>query len=121
MQAPVATMIRVTYCSPIALRLVTTLPLIAGVAAADRPRFIVPGHEHAIQTLEELHALHTPHAFNACTLRDGILPHATVWTGTLPRQRYGAAFRGRCHLTPRSNRRRYPQLGSSRGVVHAGH
>lgn len=62
-QAPVATMIRRTCCSPIALCLVTTLPLIAGVAAADRPRFIVPGHEQAMQTLEALHALHAPHTF----------------------------------------------------------
>ena len=40
-------------------------------AAAEPPRFIVPGHERAMQSLERLHGLHAPAAFSTCTLWDG--------------------------------------------------
>jgi len=48
-----------------------------------------------MQALEEMHALHAPKAFSACTLWDGMLPHATLWTGPSPRQRYGATLLAR--------------------------
>lgn len=77
-------------------RLAPCLWLLAGLAAAaEPPRFIVPGHERAMASLERLHALHAPAAFSTCTLWDGWLPHATVWTGPGPRRRYAAALAAR--------------------------
>ena len=80
-----------------AVCLAACLMLTAGVATAadDLPRFIVPGHEQAMKSLEELHALHAPQAFSNCTLWDGMLPHSTLWTGPGPRQRYAAALLAR--------------------------
>ena len=76
--------------------LATQFVLLVGVVtAADLPRFIVPGQEPAMTSLEEMHALHAPQAFSASTLWDGMLPHATLWTGPVPRQRYRAALLAR--------------------------
>jgi hypothetical protein len=76
--------------------LAACLMLAAGIATADDlPRFFVPGHEQAMKSLEDLHALHAPQAFSACTLWDGWLPHSTLWTGPGPRQRYRAALLAR--------------------------
>ena len=74
--------------------LAACLVLAAGIATAnDLPRFVVPGHEQAMQSLQELHALHAPQAFSACTLWDGMLPHATLWTGPGPRSATDRAAR----------------------------
>jgi hypothetical protein len=95
--------------------LATSFVLLAGVAtAADLPRFVVPGQEPAMQTLEEMHALHAPQAFNACTLWDGMLPHATLWTGPVPRQRYRAAL-----LARPIDRQGYVAMQQHRGLAHS--
>ena len=54
-------MIRTAACRFVAPCLATVFVLFAGIAKADDlPRFVVPGHEPAMQTLEEMHALHAP-------------------------------------------------------------
>jgi hypothetical protein len=89
--------------------------LAAGIATADDlPRFIVPGHEQAMKSLEDLHALHAPQAFSACTLWDGMLPHSTLWTGPGPPQRYAAALLAR-PIDPEG----YVAIQQHRGLGHS--
>jgi hypothetical protein len=91
------------------------LLLAAGIAAAaEPPRFIVPGHEEAMKALEDLHALHAPQAFSPCTLWDGWLPHATLWTGPGPRAKYAAALKARP-----IDAEGYVSMQQHRGMAHS--
>jgi hypothetical protein len=62
-------------------------------AAADLPRFQVPGCEAEMETLHRLHALHHDGVFSACTLWDGWLPQATLWASAEKRAVPGGAAR----------------------------
>jgi len=58
--------------------LAVTFLLAGPVAAQPPPHFSLPGREAEMQALNELHALHHPHAFTSCTLWDTWLPLATL-------------------------------------------
>ena len=83
-----------------------------GIAAA--PRFEVPGHEASLAALNELFDLHQPHAFSDCTLWDAWLPHATLWTGPKPCQRYRRSFLNR-RISPAG----YVSMQQHRGMAHS--
>ncbi len=78
------------------------------------PTFHVPGQERDMSALNELHALHHPGAFTRTALWDGWLPHATLWTGTLPRTRYRAAF-----LERPMDAEGYVSMLQHRGMAHS--
>jgi arylsulfatase A-like enzyme len=91
------------------------LVLSAAVSVAvELPHFIVPGHEPEMRRLEELHALHHPGAFSHCTLWDAWLPHATLWTGPGPRDRYRRTLLGR-----RIDAEGYVSMQQHRGLAHS--
>jgi hypothetical protein len=80
----------------------------------ELPEFQVPNHEREMQTLNELHALHHGAAFTDCTLWDPWLPHATLWTGQQPRDRYRASF-----LNRRIDLEGYVAMQQHRGMAHS--
>lgn len=81
---------------------------------ADEPRFEVPGHEEAAGALNDLFELHQPHAFSNCTLWDAWLPHATLWTGPKPCERYRRSF-----LSRRISDEGYVSMQQHRGMAHS--
>lgn len=85
-----------------------------GAAAAELPQFIVPGHGQEVAALNQLHALHHDRAFTDCTLWDAWLPHATLWTGQGPRDRYRASF-----LNRRIDAEGYVSMQQHRGMAHS--
>ena len=82
--------------------------------AAEPPQFIVPGHEDDMRALNELHALHHGAAFTDCTLWDIWLPHATLWTGTKPRDKYREVF-----LKRRMDAEGFVSMQQHRGMGHS--
>lgn len=105
---------------PLAQVLLATMAnLLAGAApasgdTADLPRFIVPGYESEMGRLEELHAVHHPGAFSTCTLWDAWLPHATLWTGSRPRDHYRREL-----LARRIDAEGYVSMQQHRGLAHS--
>jgi len=83
-------------------------------AAADLPRFHVPGCEAEMETLHRLHALHHDGAFSACTLWDGWLPQATLWASAEKRAQYRAAL-----LAKRIDDGGYVSMQQHRGMAHS--
>jgi len=67
-----------------------------------------------MQALNELHALHHPHAFTSCTLWDTWLPLATLWTGKEPRGKYRDVF-----LKRRIDGEGYVSMQQHRGLGHS--
>ena len=92
----------------------TTGFLASTTFAAEPLRFEVPGHEEPIASLNELFALHQPHAFSNCTLWDAWLPHATLWTGPEPCRRYRRSF-----LSRRISDEGYVSMQQHRGMAHS--
>lgn len=95
--------------------------LLASVACAvlplhaeELPRFLVPGHEQAMQALNELHALHHDAAFADCTLWDGWLPQATLWASQRKREQYRASLLGR-----KIDAAGYVAMQQHRGMAHS--
>ena len=89
--------------------------LLAGRGAAQTPpHFSVPGREAEMQTLNELHTLHHPHAFTNCTLWDTWLPLATLWTCKEPRDKYRDVF-----LKRRIDEEGYVSMQQHRGLGHS--
>jgi hypothetical protein len=84
------------------------------VLQAGEPRFIVSGHSAASMALSDLFELHLPHAFSDCTLWDGWLPHATLWTGPEPCRRYRESF-----LKRRISEQGYVSMQQHRGMAHS--
>lgn len=82
--------------------------------AAEPLRFEVPGQADAMASLNELFALHQPHAFSDCTLWDAWLPHATLWTGPEPCRRYRRSFLNR-RISPEG----YVSMQQHRGMAHS--
>ncbi len=82
--------------------------------AGALPTFSVPGHERDLNALNELHALHHPGAFTRTALWDGWLPHATLWTGELPRTRYRVTF-----LERPIDTEGYVSMLQHRGMAHS--
>ena len=91
-----------------------TLLLCVPLARAELPQFIVPGLEVEMKSLNELHALHAKSAFSDCTLWDVWLPHATLWTGQTPREKYRASF-----LNRRIDAEGYVSMQQHRGMAHS--
>ncbi len=95
-----------------------TVPLEQPVSAPPRPdvptRFLLPTQDPEARLINELHALHLPHAFVACTLWDAWLPRATVWTGPLFRDRYRQSF-----LDRRIDGDGYVSMQQHRGLAHS--
>jgi len=83
-------------------------------AAADLPRFHVPGCEAEMETLHRLHALHHDGAFSACTLWDGWLPQATLWASAEKRAQYRAAL-----LAKRIDDEGHVSMQQHRGMAHS--
>lgn len=83
-------------------------------AVADLPRFVVPGHEAEMATLNELHALHHDRAFTDCTLWDGWLPQATLWASAKKRGQYREAL-----LNRRMDADGYVSMQQHRGMAHS--
>ncbi len=94
--------------------LAVTFLLAGRVAAQTPPHFSVPGREAEMQALNELHALHHPHAFTSCTLWDTWLPLATLWTGKEPRDKYRDVF-----LKRRIDEEGYVSMQQHRGLGHS--
>lgn len=94
--------------------LITLLLSSCAIHSAELPQFVVPGHEAEMQSLNELHALHHGAAFTACTLWDTWLPHATLWTGTQPREKYREVFSKR-----RMDEEGYVSMQQHRGMAHS--
>jgi hypothetical protein len=88
--------------------------LVSDASVAELPQFIVPGHEAEMKRLNELHALHHERAFVDCTLWDGWLPHATLWTAPSPRQLYRNSF-----LQRRIDSEGYVSMQQHRGLAHS--
>ena len=76
--------------------------------------FEVPGQERSIDALNRMLALHLPQAFSDCTLWDGWLPHASLWTSAQARDRYRASL-----LRRRIDRQGYVSMQQHRGMAHS--
>jgi hypothetical protein len=92
--------------------LVTALP--QGLAAAELPRFSVPGCEEDMAALNGLHALHHDAAFSTCTLWDPWLPMATLWASEAKRAGYREVF-----LNRRIDAEGYVSVQQHRGMAHS--
>jgi hypothetical protein len=78
------------------------------------PEFAVPGWEAEMALLNRMHALHQATAFSDCTLWDRWLPHASLWTGPIPRQRYRDSL-----LRRRMDSEGYVSMQQHRGMAHS--
>lgn len=85
-----------------------------GRADGASARFVVPGHEQALGLLEDLQSRHLHEAFSQCTLWDAWLPHATLWTGPGPRDRYRPVL-----LARRLDAEGYVSMQQHRGLAHS--
>ncbi|MBM4000262.1 MAG: hypothetical protein FJ297_12135 [Planctomycetes bacterium] len=103
--------------SPIAAILLglLVLPFPAGRAdESDAWPYLVPGREREMRSLAAFHAMHVPGAFADCTLWDGWLPHATLWTGPDARNRYRDSL-SRRRIDPSG----YVSMQQHRGMAHS--
>lgn len=98
----------------IALILLTAFLSVCKVRGGEPPQFSVPGQEADLAALNELHALHYPHAFTSCTLWDTWLPLATLWTGKEPQDKYREVF-----LKRRIDEEGYVSMQQHRGLGHS--
>ncbi|MEI6235337.1 MAG: hypothetical protein WCT04_19950 [Planctomycetota bacterium] len=83
-------------------------------AAEELPQFAVPGHEAAMKSLNDLHALNHAEARSSCTLWDTWLPYATLWSGNAPRDFYRNVF-----LKRRIGTDGYVSMQQHRGMGHS--
>ena len=87
---------------------------VGGARADDFPRFVVPGFEQEMRSLDALHALHHDAAFTDCTLWDAWLPRATLWVSSKKRAQYRAAL-----LARRIDSEGYVSMQQHRGMAHS--
>ncbi len=78
------------------------------------PRFVVPGMDEEMRTMEALHALHHERAFTECTLWDGWLPQSTLWVSETKRRQYRDALSKR-----RIDSNGYVSMQQHRGMAHS--
>ncbi len=102
---------QLTYCGFI---LASLIVLTSRGLTAELPKFIVPGHEQSMQSLERLHALHHDQAFTSCTLWDAWLPMSTVWTGPESQARNRHSL-----LSRRIDQQGYVSMQQHRGMAHS--
>ncbi len=96
------------------LLLVSSALILTSAAAEEPARFDIPGQAEATAALNDLFAVHQPHAFSDCTLWDAWLPHATLWTGSEASDRYRRSF-----LNRRMSDEGYISMQQHRGMAHS--
>jgi len=98
----------------LALTLWIVSSVTSSLMAQEMPKFLVPGHEQDMQTLQELHALHHDRAFSNCTLWDGWLPQSTLWVSPKKREQYRTSL-----LNRRIDSEGYVSMQQHRGMAHS--
>lgn len=76
--------------------------------------YVLEGNKRESQLLNQMHELHLPRAFSTCTLWDGWLPHATLWTSQQAQERYRNTL-----LTRRIDEQGYVSMQQHRGMAHS--
>jgi hypothetical protein len=103
-----------SLCVIVCISNFASLQQLRAQATNDFPVYNVPGFEHEMTLVRELHGLHHSSAFSDCTLWDMWLPHSTLWVDSDKRNAYRESF-----LKRRIDREGYVAMQQHRGLGHS--